>query len=100
MCRVCQSEGALSGQMETVTLENHQDNHNKQYTVWIENSEGWFKVMARYGPIGKWTKVIERSASPSLTGARRELEELRNEKIAKGYDIRVCEPLQEGAPRG
>jgi hypothetical protein len=91
MCKLCDAEGALLGELERVILENREDNHNKQYTVYIEQLEGAYRVMVRYGPIGKWIKSDEKSRVLSLSEGRRILHEIVAEKIRKkGYSYRRC----------
>ena len=93
MCKVCDAEGALLGELERRILENKEGNHNKQYTVYIEALEGGgYRVMGRWGPIGKWVKSQEKGRFGSLTGARGVMDDLVREKLSsKGYSYRVCE---------
>jgi hypothetical protein len=91
MCKLCDAEGALLGELERVILENRDDNHSKQYTVFIEQIEGGYRVMGRWGPIGKWQKSQEKTRVDSLSMARTALHDLVREKLnKKGYRYRDC----------
>lgn len=91
MCKVCDAEGALLGELERVVLENTEPGHNKQYTIWLEKVEGGWKVVARYGPIGKWTKTVTKSdVLGSMSEARNFQHTLERVKIGRGYVPRVC----------
>jgi len=90
MCKLCDAEGALLGEVDRVILENTEDNHNKQYTLFLEEVEAGFSVMARWGPIGKWQKSQRKSWGLSQREALEKLRELMDEKIRKGYVERVC----------
>ena len=99
MCTFCLAEGMLAGEMERVTLENTEPGHNKQYTLWIEEFKDGFRVAARYGPIGKWTKTVVKYLGPaSLSMARSHLFEIHDQKVKKGYVRRICTgaPVQGG----
>jgi predicted DNA-binding WGR domain protein len=91
MCKLCDAEGALLGELERVILENREDNHNKQYTVYLEQVDGGYSVMARWGPIGKWTKSQRKSWALSMSEARQVLHDLVSKKLnKKGYSYREC----------
>jgi predicted DNA-binding WGR domain protein len=91
MCKNCEAEGVLLGEMERVILENTEPGHHKQYTVWIEEYQGGYRVVARWGPIGKWTKSqVKSPLYESMRDARRVLDEIRNDKVGRGYVERVC----------
>lgn len=90
MCKLCDAEGALTGEMERVILEDRSDGHSKQYTLFIEERDGLYRVMGRWGPIGKWEKSQEKSRVFSLSQARTILHDLLTKKLKKGYEYRVC----------
>ena len=92
MCKVCEAEGALLGEVDRVTLENTLPGHNKQYTIYLEEMPGClYRVMARYGPIGKWEKAVEKTTGGHTVHEAREiLDRIRRQKERKGYKVRVC----------
>lgn len=90
MCKLCDAEGALLGELERVILENREPGHHKQYTVFIESIEGGYRVMGRWGPIGKWQKSQEKANVGSLSMARSVVHDLVQKKMGKGYEYRVC----------
>lgn len=95
MCKLCDAEGALLGEMERVVLENRSEGHNKEYTVFIEQiggEQGYnFRVMARWGPIGKWQKSQQKALLVSLSNARNEVYDLVSKKEKRGYVRRRCD---------
>jgi len=95
MCRLCDAECALTGEMERVILENTNPGHNKQYTVFIElvedNGTGNVRVMGRWGPIGeKWTRSQEKGRFVAISSARQAVYDLVREKEGRGYKRRIC----------
>lgn len=91
MCKLCEAECALTDELERVILENKSDGHNKQYTIFIEPTAGcFFRVMARWGPIGKWERAQPKSVPLTLSAARIMREELEEKKLKRGYRRRVC----------
>lgn len=94
MCKLCDAEGALLGEMERVVLENKEAGHSKEYTVFIEqvqdSNDANFRVMARWGPIGKWQKSQEKGRLKSLSNARNVVYDLVEKKQGRGYKRRVC----------
>jgi predicted DNA-binding WGR domain protein len=90
MCKLCDAEGALLGENERVILENKEDGHNKMYTHNLEEVDGGYSVMGRWGPIGKWQKSQRKSWALSMSEARRILHDLLTKKLRKGYEYRVC----------
>lgn len=93
MCKLCDAEGALLGEMERVILENKDPGHNKQYTVFIEtigDPNAGYRVMGRWGPIGKWQKSQSKANVGSLSMARTIVHGLVTKKLRKGYEYRVC----------
>jgi predicted DNA-binding WGR domain protein len=90
MCKLCDAEGALLGELERVILENRNEGHNKQYTVFMEEVDGGFSVMGRWGPIGKWQKSQRKSWAVSRSEARQVIHDLVQKKIGKGYEYREC----------
>lgn len=79
------------GEMERVILQNTEPGHNKQYTVFIEQVNGVFQVVGRWGPIGeKWTKSQVKGQSASLSGARGIVYDLVSKKERRDYRRRVC----------
>lgn len=91
MCRLCDAEAALMGELERVVLENTEPGHNKQYTVYIEAAGDAFRVVGRWGPIGdKWTKSQPKGESGSLSGARGLVYDLVRKKEGRGYKRRIC----------
>lgn len=93
MCKLCDAEGALLGELERVILENQNEGHHKQYTVFIEalgEPNAGYRVMGRWGPIGKWQKSQEKANVGSLSMARSVVHELVEKKLRKGYEYRVC----------
>ena len=91
MCDVCKAEGAIFNAVERVVLENREGNHNKQYTVSVEQENSFYRVMASWGPIGKWVKSQEKSRSGSLQVAKTFMRDLIEKKMSsRGYSRRVC----------
>ena len=91
MCDVCKAEGAIFDEVERTVLENREDNHNKQYTVTIERVGDQFRVMARWGPIGKWVKSQAKSDVVPLSMARDIMHDLiRKKQSSRGYSRRIC----------
>ena len=91
MCDVCKAEGAIFDEVQRTVLENREGNHNKQYTVTIERVGEQFRVMARYGPIGKWVKSDEKSDPTSFADAKDIARKLVDKKVSsRGYSLRIC----------
>ena len=91
MCKLCDAEGVLTGELERVILENREDNHNKMYTVWVEQVEGGYQVKARWGPIGGWAKSMPKSdVLYSMVEAGALAYALYEKKTSRGYRLRVC----------
>jgi len=80
------------GELERVILENTEPGHNKQYSVFIEQRDGGYSVVGRWGPIGeKWTKSQVKSHHSSLASARGGVYDLVQKKMSsRGYKRRVC----------
>ncbi len=90
MCAICKAEGAIFDAVERVVLENREGSHNKQYTVSLEQDGPIYKVMASWGPIGKWVKSQEK-ARGSLSTGRAAMNALIEKKMSsRGYSRRVC----------
>lgn len=92
MCAICKAEGAIFDEVARVALENREDNHNKHYTISVEPIDGMYRVMARYGPIGKWVKSQEKNRVGSLEEAKSIMRDLAQKKMhSRGYSYRRCE---------
>jgi hypothetical protein len=69
-------------------LECTEDNHDKQYTLWIEQHapDAW-KVRFHYGRIGKSPLYGEKGTYSTIDLAKAAIAKIQAEKLAKGYVV-------------
>jgi len=86
--------------IESVVLHNTDPGHHKEYRMELHQETKGHRVIKRWGPIGRANQQKIDDTS-SLSAARRIFDDMRQQKLDKGYYVvsPPSPPVQQAAPK-